>query len=146
MGIGRRREGLVSVTVAKFGDTWATKNLNSGVTFEQFVDVPALWATNGGAPAVTLVAEELDDFDHTFVELFGTRRKRHGGILSGRRMNSLMGKIASHLVCMYVTREHPHVKWIVLGDDIIMYSHIPNAMLDVDRQGAAATLLRQSLD
>ncbi|KAK6060990.1 hypothetical protein COOONC_01343 [Cooperia oncophora] len=122
---------------------------------------PALWATTGGAPAVTingqkirskwawalaelaegrdsydlsrrdLVREELDDLDHTHVELFGSRRRWQGGVLSGWRLTSLFGTLASHLLCEYITRDRPYVKWIVLGDDIMLYSHVHNAMPDL---------------
>lgn len=82
-----------------------------------------------------LVREELDDIQHTRVRLFDTVRSYQGGVLSGWRMTSLIGSLASVCVCEYIRHTFPGLDYLVQGDDILLYGSSP-----VDRESIFALL------
>lgn len=72
-----------------------------------------------------LVREELEDIKNTRVRLFDTVRRYEGGVLSGWRMTSLIGSLASVCVCEYIRRTFPDLDYLVQGDDILLYGSSP---------------------
>lgn len=72
-----------------------------------------------------LAQEELNHFKKLYIEIFGNKIKYNGGVLSGWRMTSLFGSLASHVLCEFIKKQYPNdlVDWIVLGDDVMVMTN-----------------------
>lgn len=69
-----------------------------------------------------LLKHELSHLNRLKVELFGKMIPYHGGVLSGWRLTSLIGTIASQALCEWLNCQGYQCEFVVQGDDILLFS------------------------
>ncbi len=72
-----------------------------------------------------LLQQEMESLDSLRVELFGKYIMYNGGVLSGWRLTSMLGTLASQCYCEYLRELHLIEEFIVQGDDILCYGDTP---------------------
>nr|QXT57907.1 hypothetical protein [Cane toad associated toti-like virus 3] len=68
-----------------------------------------------------LLRDEQEHIRGLTVELFGVNYPYKGGLLSGWRLTSFIGTLASELICRWMDTTQP-ASYVVQGDDILRYS------------------------
>ncbi len=79
----------------------------------------------------TLWRDEEEHLRGLRVELFGESCKYEGGVLSGWRLTSFIGTLASQCLCDWLVANGVDTEYIVQGDDVLLYSNTPYDMTQV---------------
>lgn len=69
--------------------------------------------------------EERAHINRLKIEVFGEIIPYHGGVLSGWRLTSLLGTLASQALCEWLILQGVNTNFVVQGDDILLYSAEP---------------------
>ncbi|WKY10397.1 hypothetical protein Q1695_002615 [Nippostrongylus brasiliensis] len=85
-----------------------------------------------------LIEEEVAELSSLRIELFGEVIPYRGGVLSGWRMTSLIGTMASELLCRWCARNN-EISWMVQGDDVLIMGN------DIDRSALEESIAQMRL-